>query len=122
MSDRLLILEILDQISKSIRTIQLRFKPVHRVNDFLETPEGMEKLDGICMQLIAIGESLKNLDKITSGELFARHPEIDWRGAKRMRDIICHHYFDIDAEAIFLVCRDKISPLGEAIEKMKREV
>jgi len=33
------------------------------VNYFTVTPEGMEKLDSICMQLIAIGESLKNIDK-----------------------------------------------------------
>jgi uncharacterized protein with HEPN domain len=122
MYDKELVEEILRQISNSIRTIQYRFKPIRVVDDFLSTPEGMEKLDAICMQLIAIGESLKNLDKITNGSLLSAHPEIDWRGAKGMRDIICHHYFDIDAEAIFLVCQEKLGPLADAIEEMRREI
>lgn len=120
MYDKELAGEILRQISNSIHTIQYRFKPIKTVDDFLSTAEGMEKLDAICMQLIAIGESLKNLDKITNGSLLSAHPEIDWRGAKGMRDIICHHYFDIDAEAIFLVCQEKLVPLADAIEEMRR--
>jgi len=37
----------------------------------------MEKLDSICMLLIAIGESLKNIDKITKKSLLKQYPEID---------------------------------------------
>ena len=42
----------------------------------------MDRLDAICMMLIAIGESLKNLDKVTGGRLLSKYPEIDWKGAK----------------------------------------
>lgn len=61
----------------------------------------MEKLDSICMLLIAIGESLKNLDKITDQSLLPLYPQIDWKRAKGMRDVISHHYFQVDAEIIF---------------------
>ncbi len=61
----------------------------------------MEKLDSICMPLIAIGESLKKLDKITEGKLFKKYPDIEWKKAIGMRNIISHQYFDIDAEAVF---------------------
>ena len=81
----------------------------------------MEKLDAICMQLIAIGESLKNLDKVTGHSFLTEYPEIDWKAVKGLRDIITHHYFDIDAEAIFVVCQNRIGPLAEVIEKMQRE-
>jgi len=91
---------------------------INSVDSFLSSAEGMEKLDAICMQLIAIGESIKNLDKVTDCELLKNYPEVDWRGAKGMRDIISHHYFDIDAEAIYLVCKEKIKPLGDTIEKI----
>jgi hypothetical protein len=37
----------------------------------------MEKFDSICMLLITIGESLKNLDKITNGKLLSEYPEIE---------------------------------------------
>ena len=78
----------------------------------------MEKLDSICMQLIAIGESLKNLDKLTSKKLLSNYPEIDWQKVMGMRDIISHHYFDVDAEAIFDVCENHIDKLANAIKKI----
>ena len=40
---------------------------------------------------------MKNVDKITGGKLFSQYPEIDWTGAIGFRDIIAHHYFDVDA-------------------------
>ena len=70
------------------------------------------------MLLIAIGESLKNIDKITNQTLLKQYPEIDWKGAKGMRDIISHHYFDIDAEEIFFVCKKHIPSLSKTIAKM----
>lgn len=50
---------ILQQINEALQTILKRFEPVKNVDFFTDSPEGKEKLDGICMQLIAIGESLK---------------------------------------------------------------
>lgn len=67
--DQNLALEILSQILRSTQTILKRFEPIQSVEDFVESEAGMEKLDAICMQLIAIGESLKNLDKVTKGSL-----------------------------------------------------
>jgi len=37
----------------------------------------MEKLDAICMQLIAIGEGLKNVDKITDNSLLHQYPDVN---------------------------------------------
>jgi len=118
MYDRDLIREILSQILKALDTVIYRFEPVKTLADFSDSPTGMEKLDAICMQLIAIGESLKNVDKITNNSLFSQYPEVNWKGAKAMRDIISHHYFEIDAEIIFEVCQNKIKPLRNTIEKI----
>ena len=122
MHNRELALEILEQIYGSTRIILKRFEPIKSANDFSDSDSGMEKLDAICMQLIAIGEALKNLDKITNHSLLPKYPEIDWKKVKGMRDIISHHYFDIDAEAIFKVCADHIEQLAEAIKKIMTEV
>ena len=43
----------------------------------------MEKFDGICMQLIAIGEGLKNIDKVTNNSLLPNYSEINWKGGPR---------------------------------------
>lgn len=74
------------------------------------------------MMLIAIGESLKNLDKVTHASLLPRYPHVDWKGAKGVRDIISHHYFDLDAEAVFGICRDNIPELARTVEKMILDV
>ena len=113
-----LVLEILSQIKDSLDIILYRFEPIKRVEDFTGSPWGMEKLDSICMQLIAIGEGVKKIDKITKGTLFSKYPQIDWKGVKGMRDIISHHYFDVDAEIIYEVCKNKISEFKKVIPEI----
>lgn len=122
MYDRELVLEILRQIYQAAQTILNRFEPVKTVSDFTASPAGMEKLDSICMLLIAIGEALKNLDKTTNKSLLPRFPQVDWSKAKGMRDIISHHYFETDAEVIYDVCKNHIPELAQTINKMIREL
>jgi uncharacterized protein with HEPN domain len=114
--------EILSQIQLSTQTILKRFKPIKSMDDFIDTEEGLEKLDSICMQLIAIGESLKNLDKVTSQKLLRKFPEIDWKKVIGMRDIITHHYFDLDAEVVFDVCENHIENLANTINKILEQL
>ena len=116
--DQELVLEILNQIKNSLEIILYRFTPIEKVEDFTDSSWGMEKLDSICMQLIAIGEAVKKIDKITKGSLFSKYPQINWKGVKGMRDIISHHYFDVDAEIIYEVCKNKIPELKEIISKI----
>jgi len=120
--DRELVLEILSQIKNSLETILYRFEPIERIEDFTDSPWGMEKLDSICMQLIAIGEGVKKIDKITKGSLFSKYPQIDWKGVKGMRDIISHHYFDVDAEIIYEVCKNKIPELKDVILRILNDL
>ena len=122
MYDKSLVIEILTQIENAIKITLQRFEVVDSVDYFTNTPQGMEKLDSICMQLIAIGESLKNIDKITNKELLEKYPQIDWKGAKGMRDIISHHYFDIDANDIYFVCDTKLEELLKTIILMKDDL
>lgn len=75
-----------------------------------------------CMQLIAIGESLKNLDKVVGKEFLLQCPQIDWKGAKGMRDIITHHYFDLDAEAVYDVCENNLPEMHSVLERMIRDI
>ena len=122
MSDLELIREILSQILDAVGRIERRFASIDSPDDFLSSEDGINKLDGICMMLITIGESLKYLDKITAGSLFSRHPEVDWKGAKGIRDIISHHYFDIDAELVFSVCKERLPGLANAVKTMEKEI
>ena len=116
-----LVKEILLQVSEAIDTINLRFEPVDSIDFFLDTPEGQEKLDSLCMLFIAIGESLKNIDKLTEKKLLVRYNGVDWKAIKGMRDVLSHHYFDMNAEAIYNVCKDDITLLEQTIKQMIKE-
>lgn len=121
MSDEALVKAIIQQILTAIGRIERRSSGITNANDFVTSDAGIDMLDSISMMLIAIGESCKNLDKITSGELLVRYPGVDWKGAKGMRDVISHHYFDINAEIVLSVCRKQIPFLRTTFESMLRE-
>jgi uncharacterized protein with HEPN domain len=108
-------LDILADIWSAIEKLEERTKSIHSVDDFLSSTSGMVLLDATCMLLIAIGESLKNLDKVTNGELLPTYPSIPWKNVKGLRDIIAYHYFDVDAAQILWIIKNEISPLKEAI-------
>ena len=69
-----------------------------------------------------IGEALKQIDKLTDAKLLAKYPEIDWQKAKGMRDIITHHYFDIDAETVFTVGAERLPVMKEAIVRIAHDL
>jgi len=122
MLNKELALEVLRQLEESAQKVVDRFQIIDEPSDFTDTPAGMEKMDAICMMLIVIGESLKNLDKITDQKFLSQYPDVDWKKAKGMRDIITHHYADINAETIFFTCKRKIPQLFSTIQKMTNDL
>jgi uncharacterized protein with HEPN domain len=110
-----LALDILYDIQSAIERLQERSSRIHDVDDFLGSSDGMILLDATCMLLIAIGESLKNLDKVTEGRLLPTYPSIPWKQVKGMRDIISHHYFDVDPAQVLWIITNGITPLKTAI-------
>ena len=112
----------LDQIELAIERLQERTKNIQTVDDFLSTPGGMEKLDAACMVLIAIGESIKNLDKVSEGKLLPLYPSIPWKKVMGIRDIMAHHYFEVDADVVFEVINKELEPLKKAILFFKEQI
>ena len=82
----------------------------------------MMGLDAICMNLIALREATKHLDKITKGELLVSYPEIYWNGVMRMRDKIAHHYFEIDTDVVFQTIEKDIPQMLPVIIKMLKDL
>ncbi|MBO5853543.1 MAG: DUF86 domain-containing protein [Bacteroidales bacterium] len=113
-----LAVNILKQIEKAIEKIQERTKDINHVNDFITSSFGMEKLDATCMLLIAIGESIKGFDKVTNKQILSKDKSIPWNDIMGVRDIIAHHYFDIDAEEIFNIIKYDLEPLLYAIREL----
>ncbi len=117
-----LALDSLANIEEALRTIVERSSVVATPDDFLISPSGMMRLDAICMNLIALGEAVKGLDKITKGELLPLFPEVRWSGVMRMRDKIAHHYFEIDAEVVFNTLKQDIPLLLTTVLKVRAYV
>jgi len=91
MYDRNLLIAKLKQIEEALERIHRRSDGIDSHDAFLDTPEGLDKLDAICMMLIAVGESFKKIDIETKGKLLPQYNEIDWKGVKGVRDVLSHN-------------------------------
>ena len=102
----------------SLELITKRCENIKSSDDFLDEDDGLLKLDGISMRLIAIGEGFKNIDKLSDNKLLTNYPNIPWKQVKGIRDILSHHYFDLDAETIFEICQNHIHKLLDTTIKI----
>ena len=111
--------ELLKYILESISLIKKRFLSIDSSDDFLYSEIGIEKLDSIYMRLQSIGEALKNIDKRDRDFLLAVQEKIYWSKIIRTREVLTHHYIDIDAEIIYEICDEKMDELQENIEQLQ---
>ncbi len=88
MYDKELVRETIQLLEKTLEILLKRVSGITSVHDFLDTENGVILLDSVCMKLIAVGESVKNLDKITDKELLVNYPAVNWKDVMGMRDII----------------------------------
>jgi uncharacterized protein with HEPN domain len=112
--------EDFNDILESIMLIQNRFTEIHHPDEFVNSPYGILIFDSIVMRLQYIGEQLKNIDKFNEG-LLEKYSEISWSEIIRLRDLISHHYEDIDHEVIHNICLNHLADLKRVIEKIIKE-
>ena len=41
--------------------------------------------------------------------------QIEWKKVAGIRDILSHHYFDINAETVYGLCQKRIKPLKKSL-------
>lgn len=122
MYDPELLVERLQALLEALERIPRRFAGIAVPADFTSTDAGIDRMDAICMILIAAGEELKNIDHKTAGTLLSRYPGVKWRGAMGVRDILAHAYFQVNAEQLFDICRTDIPALIETVKTMIKDV
>lgn len=113
--DKELVMDSLANILATINKIEERTQNINSGNDFASSPGGMLKLDAVCMNLIAIGEATKGIDKITHGQLLAQYQSVFWSGIMKMRDKIAHHYFEVDADVVYNTIKEDVPVLKSTI-------
>ena len=67
--------------------------------------------DAVVRNLEIIGEAAKHIGE----DLRRQVPEIEWRKAAGLRDILTHVYFGIDNDILWDVVQNKIPAIGTAI-------
>ena len=80
MYDEELLYYSLKRIASTIERIIDNSKVIDDSQYYLLSPTGMERLESTCMLLLAIGESIKGIDKMTQKQLLSNYPEVDWKG------------------------------------------
>ena len=114
--------ELLMFIRDSIKLIQERFKPINSSDDFMDSNEGLMRLDAISMRLQSIGEALKNIDKRDRDLLLEVADKTYWSNIIKTREILTHHYIDIDSETIYMICDEKMDELQQHISVLLQKL
>jgi uncharacterized protein with HEPN domain len=122
MSDTQLLAERLSSVLQALERIPRRFAEIESPSDFTDSEAGVDRMDAICMILIAAGEELKAIDRKTEGGLLSRYPDVNWRGIIGVRDFLAHGYFQVNAEQLFGICKDDIPALISTIRQMIAEL
>lgn len=121
MYDQELLVERLETVLEALERIPRRFQGMSCPEDFHVSEGGIDRMDAICMILIAAGEEFKKIDRQTEGKLLSRYP-IDWRGVIGVRDVMAHGYFDVDTEQLFNICRDDVPSLIETLRTIIQDL
>lgn len=116
------IYEMLKDIDYSIGLILERFENIKVADDFLSCNDNITMLDSISMRILAIGEAFKNIDKLSNHTLLKKYPTIEWKKIKGTRDILSHHYFDINADIIFSICDEKLDELLNVTQQIMSDI
>jgi uncharacterized protein with HEPN domain len=122
MYDRQVLLYELSQILEALEQIPRRTIGINQPEDFRDGNRGRDSLDGVLVIFIACGEAFKHIDKVTASAFLPKYKSVDWRKVIGLRDVIAHHYFDVDVEQIFAICQHRVPLLIETVRAMIADV
>ena len=115
-NDKNRVKSIFEQIKMAISQIQEWNEHVSSAEDYYKSSTGMQKLAASCMLIESIGEGIKQIDKLTGGNLLPERPEIPWIDVMGIRNHIAHGYFDIDGYIIYAAIKNDLAPLQKAVD------
>ena len=104
------------QIKDAIHQLLEWNKDVSSPEDYYSSPDGMKNLAASCMLIEAIGEGIKQVDKLTHSKLLCERPEIPWIDVIGIRNLIAHGYFDIDGDIVFDIVKNNLNDLLAAVD------
>lgn len=112
------IADCLDLMLESIDLIENRFSKIRSPEDFVQSTEGVILLDAISMRLQVIGESVRKTQKAYQSFLDS-YSSVEWDKIARFRDLVSHHYEQVDHEIVYDICQVHIPKLKYALQKIQ---
>lgn len=94
--DQRLAASVISQMISLVETVIQHMQPVQSADDLTASETGRLLLDAVCMQYLALGEAVKQHDKLTGFTLQTQAPDQDWKGIMGFRDVLANQYFNID--------------------------
>ena len=116
---RHLLNHILSQMIEACELISSWNESVLTPDEYLNSPDGVQKMAASCMLIESIGEGVKKVDRLTQGLLYDKFPNTQWKEIMGLRDHIAHGYFNLDADIIFDVVKTEIPPLQKTLVELK---
>jgi len=112
------VLDCVDLMLESVRLVEDRFAEVRSAKEFVQSAGGATLLDAIAMRLQVIGESVRKIQKSDPSFLKASS-HIEWDKIARLRDLVSHHYDQIDHEIVYDICKVHIPTLKSALQRIR---
>jgi uncharacterized protein with HEPN domain len=110
---------VIAQMISLIESLLQRMEPIQSDAELSETEAGSLLLDAVCMQYLALGEAVKQLDKLTNFTLQEQVPDQDWKGIMGFRDVLAHQYFNIDPRQVLWITREALPALLQQLKQIK---
>jgi uncharacterized protein with HEPN domain len=102
---------------ESVELIETRFSGIRLPGDFVLSPDGVTVLDAVAMRLQVVGESVRKIQKLDPA-FFNRYSGVEWDKLARFRDLVSHHYANIDHEIVYDICKVHIPRLKNILQTM----
>ena len=105
---------------ESIKLIEMRFQKAESADEIVQSSEGITLLDAIAMRLQVIGESVRKIQKMDSSFLDS-YSDVEWNKIARFRDLVSHHYDQVDHEIVFDICKVHIPTLKLTLQRVRQK-
>ena len=84
------------------------------VDDHSLVRDGIKSLLKDSLDIEVIGEAVK----LVSENIRNKNPDVPWQKIARTRDMLIHHYFDVDDKELWKIVADDLPALKTSIQKI----
>lgn len=104
----------LEHVVESINKIESIIKNL----SYEQYLEDWIKQDAIVRNIEIIGEAIRNIDE----ELIAIYPQVSWKEARGMRNILIHEYFRIEHQEVWRTLNEDLPKLKFQIISILKDI